>query len=200
VGCLEAGVPVFFNDSKGKYVGACFGTRRREATLVNLLNLAVENHECASYLDDCVNKARRRCAALSRGLQADHFSLADVTAQRDRLVSQLVVSWKQPPRQFVSAYSALTRPWTEQILLDAFGGHAEAIAWSVAGVHLGERFSQLLDWQWLVAIADSKRSPIATESPEAWAIREFQEDLPALGSFLGRHLGRFEYWLRQTVL
>ena len=40
--CLRAGVPVVFHDAGGQTVGWCFGPRRRETTLANLLREALD--------------------------------------------------------------------------------------------------------------------------------------------------------------
>lgn len=84
VACLEAGVPVLFTDLRGRCVAWCFGQRRREGTLEQLLVEGLSHPEWPSWFDQWRTAfARREMLACLRefGLHSGSLEQASVRAR-----------------------------------------------------------------------------------------------------------------------
>jgi len=199
--CMRAGVPVFFLDGHGKAIGSCHGERRREATLANLIALAADVPDCGSRLEDWFRASHHRQAeVLASALCLRGMQQTQPDAVHDRAVNVLRDRWSMAPGAALRAYSALIRPWVEELLMEQLGGDTAAMAWPVPGIHLGERFATLLahDAPRLLVTA---RSPTANDIPlDHWAAATFQNNLFEHARVFGHLLGRFEHWVREHAL
>lgn len=199
-GCMMHGVPVYFSDGRGVYLGACYGTRRRETTLGNLLRLTLDSPDALNCFNDLLlaleNDARQRCAE-----QHDlRGRLSDPKVVVSGATNQIFSVWHVPPGSYLRAYECLLRSWLETELLNFLGSDSELIAYPVAGFHLGERLAAICQWDMLIVLASDELTPIADESPVLWAGRIFHRNLIVHARALGRMIGRIEAALRARVL
>lgn len=61
IACLRAGIPITFTDAHGEPQGYCYGARRREATLDQLLRLALDHPEWEERYRHWHNGITRQC-------------------------------------------------------------------------------------------------------------------------------------------
>lgn len=201
IGCMQYGVPVFFNNAAGQTIGACYGARRREATLGNLLKLSKMQIEWNLDLQVWFDGIEQREAiACAKRLALHGIESSSVDQIYSKTVNHIYLKWKCAPSKYLAAYTTVLRPWVEQQLLDSIGGDISSIVWPAAGWHLGEKFLYLSRWHAFSLLADSRAAPVAGMSPLHWAASELHRNHPVHSKYLGRNLGQFESCLRDLVL
>jgi hypothetical protein len=198
-GCMSFGVPVFFSDGRGEYIGACYGTRRRETTLANLLRLSLEHPNGEVRLVEFLHafdcEARHLCAE-KHGLRGRvHESEVVISGATNNIFS----IWQVPPGNYLKAYEGLLRSWVETELLESLGHESELIAYPLAGFHLGEKITESCRWSVLSVLANAGLAPLSGEAPSGWAVRVFHINLVDHARTLGKLLGRMEATLRTCV-
>jgi hypothetical protein len=198
--CLRAGVPVLFSDGNGAIVAWCFGPRRRETTLGQLLRLSLEAPDGANVLVQWHAACGRRemlatLRALGiRSLPARASLLpADVRARLCNLHRQRM---GRAPGAWLHALERQTQALAAQQVYDSVGDPA-LIGHAAPGWHLGVALAQLLQWRLHRVLHDNP--PDATESSARsarWAAQAVETHGAQLAAAAGAQLGQLEAHLR----
>lgn len=199
--CLRAGVPVLFNDHHGSTVGWCFGPRRRETTLGQLLRLALEAPDGADLLARWHEACNRRemLAALRalgvRGLPAQaSLRTQDIRARLCNLHRQ---NMGQAPGPWLLALERGVQALAAQQVYDGVGDPA-LIGHAAPGWHLGVALAQLLQWRLHRLLHDHPPLlPRASASQTSrWAAQALETYGAQLATAAGAQLGQLEAHLR----
>lgn len=199
IACLQAGVPIVFTDAHGETLAWCFGPRKRETTLASLLRELFSRTDGDQLFDQWYRAAERQGAldALRRlGLWSGSLESADVrgrlcNAHRDRL--------RLRPGPLVRALETSASAFVAEELHKALGDPS-LIGFVREGLHLGQRFSALLEWELHCILASAPLHRVTSETPIRVAARLVEQHGADLARVLGSHLGDLERCLREWLL
>jgi hypothetical protein len=201
--CLRAGVPVLFADHHGTTVGWCFGPRRRETTLAQLLRLVLEAPDGADILSQWHLACGRRemlatLRALGiRGLPA-HASL-QAQDVRARLCNQHRQRLNRPVGPWLHALERAVQALAAQQVLDSVGDPA-LIGHAAPGWHLGVALAQLLQWRLHRLLHEHPPNPALNAAGSArWAAQTIETHAGQLATAAGAQMGWLEAHLRQHL-
>jgi hypothetical protein len=199
LGCLAAGVPVLFCDERNGVKGWCFGPRRRETTLAELIRIGLEKRDW----DDRYTEWRRRNAAEEIRLAAKDLGLPrtaeEPRAARASMANALAKRLGHP-----------AGPWLRALRKPAAGVAAAALhqiigdpalcAYARPGLNLAFDLSELLEWRLYRALhcTPTRELDPASIGRCAAAIVEKREALLHRGC--GEMLGDLEHLLREWLL
>lgn len=204
--CLEAGVPVVFTDQRGESLAWCFGSRRREATLEELLRLALSHHEWEDRFGVWREAVMRReiLACLralklpARPLPVDKARVAICNWHRDRLGF--------PVRPYIRALEQAAAGVVAQGL-HAMIGDAALLAFRREGLHLPQIMTGLVQWRLHRLLARSPLTDLVVPPGHAgathlrrWALRVTEGTGAPVHRALGELMGDLEHSLREWVL
>ena len=201
--CLSRGIPVEFVDRKGAQLGWCFGPRRREATLSQLLALALESEDWKELYPVWFESQGRGHAAqalLLCGLPSKHLGMQDA---RNRLCNAFTRRHQRPSSQYLTSLEACM---TSEVaaLMSRQIDDAALLAHYRPGCNLITDFSQLISLHAHVILYGQKTFPAGEELNDRdlrhWAIKIMESNAPFSAQQLGALLGSFELFLREHWL
>lgn len=197
--CLGAGVPVVFHDARGTAVGWCFGPRRRESTLGQLLHEAVREPDWGDAWKAWQQQAARRevrrlqrrlCLHLPPGADAAQCNVQLCNLQRQRL--------GVAPGPWLRALRAATQTLAAQVSADQVGDPA-LLGYPSPGLHLPATIAELMQFRLHGALLDWPASVAKDRAPGLLAA----QTLEARGAELYRGctelLGDLERMLREWL-
>lgn len=199
LGCLSTGVPVLFQDGRGNSIGWCFGARRRETTLAELLRLGVHDLDWSERYGTWKAATQRReihgvlrAAGLPTTVsEAKTVRSVLCNAHRDRL--------GMPCGAFIDALSTAVGGLVIETLQDEIGD-ATLIGFAHPGLHLGRDFVALLEWRLHRIVWTTSVGLIHYDTPARFAARAIERHGAMLHQTLGRMLGDLELTLRDWLL
>jgi hypothetical protein len=198
VACLQHGIPIAFLDARGRSVGWCFGARRRETTLANLLAHALAaddwTERFAPWLEG-QHRARAAQALLLCGIVTSHAHLADV---RNVLCNLHRARLGVPAGAVLGKLEALTRCDVAAALADAIGDTA-LLAWQRPGVNLIDAFAELVAIHAHTIIHSTYELPAADQAAR-WAAQHYEKHAGLFAQSTGALIGAFELFLREHWL
>ena len=197
--CLQAGVPVVFHDRHGDAVGWCFGPRRRETTLGQLLREGLQQPQWPQRFTQWHEAAcRREVLAALRTMEA-HSCRLDPAAVRSRLCNVHRLRMGKA-----------AGPWLRALHRAANGLTAEAVQHAVAdpaligfarpGLHLGLELTTLLEWQLHCMLYATPLNTLLIQTPGRFAAGAVEREGAMLHRTCGDLLGDLEYQLREWLL
>lgn len=200
--CMRAGVPVLFSDTKDGTIGWCFGARKRESRLSELLRIALGEPDGTAWIGDWRTACQRReilstfrCLGI-QGLQSDeHLQAANARA---RLCNWHRHRIGRPVGPWLHALETQLQAFAADHLSDEIGDPA-LIGYPAPGLHLGLELAALLEWRIHVVIGTSPVSPLISTPPFRWAARTLEEHAVTLRRVAGGTLGILESLLRERV-
>lgn len=197
--CLAAGVPVLFQDRHGDTVAWCFGPRRRETTLGNLLREALDQPDGLDLIDRWrTAEARREMLAALRATGVTIGRL-DPTDARARLCNQHRLRLGRPAGPWLRALQRSTSALVAQRLHDAVGDPS-LIGYAVEGLHLGHAFSELMEWQLHAVMHCTPAHRLADAGdPGRFAAQALEHHGPRLLRSLGQLTGSLAHRLRAEL-
>ena len=198
VACLQQGVPIAFLDARGKAIGWCFGARRRETTMANLLAHALEaddwDQRFAPWLDG-QHRARAAQALLLCGLATSGAHLSDV---RTVLCNLHRTRLGVPAGAALGKLEALARCDVAAALADAVG-EAPLLAWHRPGLNLIDAFAGLVCIHAHTVINTTQEMPAADQTAR-WATQTYEKHAGLFAQSTGALIGAFELFLREHWL
>jgi hypothetical protein len=200
--CLRVGVPVLFIDAKGETVGWCFGSRKRESTLANLLRIAVDEPDGGTWIRDWERAAaRREVMATFRAIglcglhSSEHLEAAGARSRlcnwHRRRLGWAVGPWLHCLERYSEALAA------EQ--LQEHVGDSGLIAHASPGIHLGLILSGLLQWRLHRIIDCSPAAGMLAVDPGRWAATAIEQHGTPLRLAAGALIGSLESVLRERM-
>lgn len=201
--CLRAGVPVLFSDTHGATVGWCFGPRRRETTLGQLLRLALEAPEGSEILANwhaACNRREMLAALRAMGLRALPMQASlqpqDIRARLCNLHRQRL---GRPAGAWLHALERSVHALAAQQVYDCVGDPA-LIGHAAPGWHLGVALAQLLQWRLHRLLHDTPPDADALPVRSArWAAQAIETHGAQLAIAAGAQLGFLEAVLRREL-
>lgn len=198
VACLQHGVPIAFLDARGKSIGWCFGARRRETTLANLLARSLEaddwDQRFAPWLEG-QQRARAAQALLLCGLSTSGVHLNNV---RNVLCNLHRTRLGAPAGAALAKLEALTRCDVAGALADAVG-EPSLLAWYRPGLNLIDTFAGLVSLHAHTVINSTGELP-ATDQIARWATQSYEKHAGLFAQSTGALIGAFELYLREHWL
>lgn len=197
--CLEAGVPIVFNNARRDTIGWCFGARRRETTLAQLLREALAQPDWQPRFDAWMHAVERReiLAALA------HMHLW--AASLDRLHVRALLCNRHRRR-----IGAAPGPWLRALRQSAAGlaaeaaqrliGDAQLLAFARPGLHLPQLLSGLLEWRQHRLLHDWPAAALRAHPPQRIAAAAVESPGALLQRGCGDFLGDLELHLREWLL
>lgn len=191
-----------FSDTKGQTVGWCFGSRKRETTLANLLRVAVGESGFLDWLSMWQEAtARREILETFRVLQIHRLPSSEISrwpGVRSHLCNVHRIRLGVPVRDWLRCLESYSRALAAEEVGNYVGDPA-LVAFPVPGLHLGEVFADLMQWQLHQILGLSLSERTLHESPSRWAASAMEEHGAELRMTLGRLLGSLELVLRERV-
>ncbi len=196
--CLRAGVPVLFHDATGELVGWCFGPRKRETTLTELLRMALDHPHWAELINTWVLAAQRRqTLAVLHGLNTATCR-HDAAAVRVHLCNLHRVRTGQPARAWINALQRANSALVAERLHDLLGDPA-LIGFAREGLHLGQTFAALMEWQLHAILHAAPLTVITHGTPGRFAAQSIERHAAALHRCCGELAGSLEHHLRERL-
>jgi hypothetical protein len=196
--CLRSGVPVLFHDHHGDTIAWCFGPRKRETTLGELLRETMQHPMGGDMLDQWRRSCERReilCALVGSGIAPRP---ADAANARSRLFNhhrlRLGFAVGERMRHLQRAAGALVAQQLHEHL-----GDPALIGFAREGLHMGLFLTELLSWRLHSSLTHTPRWRLETMSAAQFAAFAVERDATQLCRALGDQLGGLEYHLREQL-
>lgn len=198
IACLQNGIPIAFMDARGKPIGWCFGARRRETSLANLLEHALESDEWEQRFNpwlDAQHRARAAQALLLCGVFTSTAHLANV---RNVLCNLHRTRLGAPAGAALGRLEALARCDIAAALADAVG-EARLLAWHRPGFNLIDTLAGLVAIHAHTIINGTQELP-APDQMAQWATRNYEKNAGLFAQSTGALIGALELFLREHWL
>lgn len=199
VACLSAGIPVLFQDGRGNPIGWCFGGRRRETSLAELLTLGISDPDWSSRYGawkDAVQRREITAALRCAGLRE---CAADPKAARSYFCNAHRNRAGVPCGELLCALETAVAGLVAETLAREIG-EIPLIGFARPGLHFGREFSDLLQWRLHRILRATPATLLRDSRPDKFAARAVEQHSPTLHRALGEILGDFELSLRNWLL
>jgi len=197
--CLQAGVPVLFHDAHGSTMAWCFGPRRRETTLAELLAEGLRHPEWEAFFSQWRQAAERRevrAALRCMNARCVRFDAAAVRAHLCNLhrnrTGRAVGPWL---RALQRASTALVAENLHSAL-----GDPGLICFARPGLHLARLLSDLMEWRLHRVLHRTPATLFSENSPGRFAAAGVERHMAQLQAGCGELLGELELQLRDWLL
>lgn len=197
--CLRAGVPVLFHDAHGDTLAWCFGPRRRETTLAQLLSEGLHHPEWSVVFSQwTLATERREVLAVLHTLQARSKRL-DAAGVRAHLCNLHRDRTGVAAGPWLRALQKGTAALVAENLHSAVGDPA-LICYARPGLHLARLFTELLEWHLHLLLHNTPRAAFADTTPGRFAAGLIETRTAQLQAACGAMLGDLEHRLRDWLL
>lgn len=198
VACLRAGVPVLFADTGGDTVGWCFGPRKRETTLGNLLREALDQPMWAGLIDTWAEATHRREIMATLRAMNTVCQLLEPAAVRSHLCNLHRQRIGRPARGWLVALQRANAALVAQRLHELLGDPA-LIGFAREGLHVARSFSELMEWQLHAIVHAAAPLDLLQSAPSRWAAAAVEHHGVALHRCCGALAGSLEHHLREQL-
>ncbi len=196
--CLRAGVPVVFHDGAGQTVAWCFGPRKRETTLANLLREAFDQAHCTELIGAWVRaEHRREILATLRAVGATSCR-PEPAAARAQLCNAHRTRTGQPAGQWISELTQAMQALVAE-RLHGLVGDPSLIGFAREGLHLGHTVSALMEWQLHRILHATPLITLQGSPPGRFAAEAIERHGAALHRCCGELAGGLERYLRERL-
>lgn len=197
--CLTRGVPVSFLDRAGRPLGCCYGIRRRETTLENLLLEAIEHPEWdgryAIWFDGMQRQAMRQ-ALLTNGL---HCRRVDAVSTRGALGNAYHNETQCCAGRVFMHLQGVLFAWVSKRVGECITDPA-LLGFPRPGLNVVDALAEVLQWP-LYALLVAARDTQPLEDRQArFAAMWFQSHQGEVQVHFDELVRQFELWLRGWVL
>lgn len=197
--CLRAGVPVLFHDAHGETVAWCFGPRRRETTLAELLGEGLRHPQGQTFFNQWHRAAlRREVLAALRAFQSRSVRL-DPAAVRAHLCNLHRDRVGSPAGPWLRALHRANMALVAENLQSALGDPA-LICFARPGLHLARLFAELMEWRLHRLMHRAPRTLFGQAKPARFAAALIERGMAELQAGCGELLGDLELQLREWLL
>ncbi|MDW8336740.1 MAG: CRISPR-associated endonuclease Cas1 [Tepidimonas sp.] len=142
--CLSAGIPIVFTDRHGQTLGWCFGPRRRETTLAELLREATRSPQWDLFWQSWLRQIRlREAKRLRRLLGLTNKAGIELWQTHIAACNILYQRWGKPPKPWIRAMQTTIRPLAARVCADLIGD-PELLCYHKPGLNLPQTLSDLL--------------------------------------------------------
>lgn len=199
VACLQAGVPVVFHDGQGAAAAWCFGPRRRETTLEQLLREGLGRPEWRDRFEAWRHAACRREALGALAYTNVHSHRLDAPSVRSRLANlhRLRLGFAAGP--WLHALQRVADGLAAEAVQQAIGDPA-LIGYASPGLNLAAELGALLEWQFHRLLHDATPQALLAQTPGRFAATVAQSRGAPLHRACGDLLGDLERQLRDWLL
>lgn len=198
--CLRAGVPVVFHDARGEAVGWCFGPRRREATLAQLLREAVREPQWPDVWRAWRQQAgRREARRLQQQLQLHGAQGCDAAGLHVRACNLHRQRLGVPPAPWLRALRRAAQTLAAQVCADLVG-EPELLGYPSPGTNLPAAVAELMQCRLHAALLAWPVSSILDRDPGLLAAQTLEARGAELYRGCAELLGDLEHVLREWLL
>jgi len=197
--CLRAGVPVVFHDPRGDTVGWCFGPRRRETTLANLLQEALSQPDWPQRWAQWHAAVQRR--EMRHALRTAQVGVVrlDADAVRARLCNLHHGRTDMAAGELLCALRCAATALVAERLQSQVGD-AALLGWARPGLNLPAEFAALLEWRLHGLLHATPVAQLRAMSATRVAAMLVERHAATLESAIGEMLGELELHLREWLL
>ncbi|MFO1291830.1 MAG: hypothetical protein U1F07_02000 [Rubrivivax sp.] len=199
VACLEAGVPIVFHGAHDETVGWCFGARRRETTLAQLLREGLAEPDWPERFETwraALQRREMRAALAQLRVCAAHHAPAHVRAllcNRHRLRLGVPVGpWL---RALTQAAAGLAAEAAQRMV-----GDPALLAFARPGLHLPQILAGLLEWRCHRLLHGASLASLRAAAPGKAAATLLDCGPALVQRGCGEFLGALELDLREWLL
>ena len=196
--CLGAGVPVLFHDARGDTVGWCFGPRRRETTLDQLLREALDQPVWSHLIDTWFEAAHRREMLAALRAMNTVSLLLEPAAVRSHLCNLHRLRVGRPVRGWLVALQRANAALVAERLHGLLGDPA-LIGYAREGLHLARTFSELMEWRLHRILHSTSPLELLESAPSRFAAEAVEHHGAALHRCCGDLAGSLEHHLRREL-
>ena len=196
--CLRAGVPVVFHDSAGQTVAWCFGPRKRETTLANLLREALDQPDGGELIGAWVRAEHRREIQAALRAVAATPCLPEPATARAHLCNAHRTRTGQPARKWMDELMQAVQARVA-VRLHGLLGDPTLIGFAREGLHLGQTISALMEWQLHRILHATPLLTLERQLPGRFAAEAIERHGAALHRCCGELAGSLERHLRERL-
>ncbi len=197
--CLRAGVPVLFHDAQGEAIAWCFGPRRRETTLAELLGEGLRHPDWQTFFDQWQRSTMRREVLAALRQLGSRRGRLDAAAVRAHLCNLHRDRTGQPAGPWLRALHRATTALVMENLQSALGDPA-LIGFARPGLHLARLFAELMEWRLHRLLHRVPAAIFADATPGRFAAALVERHTADLQAACGELLGDLEHQLREWLL
>ena len=192
--CMKSGIPVAIVDPSGNPLGWCLGARRKETSLRQLLNHALDDQAWPCHYPDWLQQQHAAVAAQTLLLCGVPTTAAARNNPRAALCNAHFVKHQRGCAQPVDALTLLAQHELAAKLTQETGA-PELLAWHRPGLNLIEDLGQVIG---LHAHTDLHHAPLLPEADmlTPWAIRHYERHTAHWQQRIGQLIYGFEQFLR----
>jgi hypothetical protein len=198
--CLRAGVPIVFHDTRGEAVGWCFGPRRREATLAQLLREAVREPQWPDVWRAWQQQAgRREARRLQRQLGLHAAQGCDAPGMHVRLCNLHRRRLGVPAAPWLRALRRAVQTLAAQVCADLVDA-PELLGYPSPGTNLPATVAELMQCRLHAALLAWPTSTTVERAPGLLAAQTLEARGAELYRGCAELLGDLERVLREWLL
>lgn len=192
--CMQSGVPIAVVDAKGKTIGWCLGSRRKETSLRQLLTHALDDQAWPTHYTDWLAQQHAATAAQTLLMCGVPNTAAARHNPRTALCNAHFLKHQQGCAQQVDALAHLAQHELAAQLTHETGA-PELLAWHRPGLNLIEDLGNVIG---LHAHTDLHHAPQLPDPEKltAWAIRRYELHAAHWQQRTGQLMYAFEQFLR----
>lgn len=197
--CLRAGVPVLFHDAHGDTLAWCFGPRRRETTLAQLLGEGLHHPEWSTVFSQWHQATERRELLSALHALRGHGGRLDAPTVRAHLCNLHRDRTGVAAGPWIRALQKANSALVAENLHSALGDPA-LICYARPGLHLARLFADLMEWRLHLLLHDTPTAAFAATTPGRLAAGLVEARTAPLQTACGAMLGDLEHQLRDWLL
>ena len=197
--CLRAGVPVLFHDGHGDPIAWCFGPRRRETTLQQLLREGLDHVHWVEHFSRWQHAAQRREVLAALQFVGACAPQLDAATARSRLCNLHRDRTGLPAGPWLHALHRALSAVVAENLHEALADPA-LIGYARPGLHLGQVFTELLQWRMHRLLHATAAATFTATTPGRFAAAAIERNGARLQGACGELLGDLEHQLRSWLL
>lgn len=199
LGCLRAGVTVVFCDARGAVHGWCFGPRRREHRLAQLLREAVRDPEWPQFWGAWQQQVGRKEAKRLRARMQFHgLAHTDLSKLHVMAVNRMRSRWACAPGPWVRALQKAQRTLSAQVCADLVGD-PELLCYARPGLNLPHSLSDLMQLRLDAALLEWPVKAVIQQAPGRVAAQIIEKHDGEFYRAVAEMLGDLEHVLREWV-
>lgn len=195
--CLRQGIPVVFTDRRGQPVAWCYGPRRRERTLTQLLRDALRHADWPDFWRAWVVQIERaECDHFQRRHKLPNGRNNTLQQLHVRAVNHMQQRWKRPPGPWLRATGQAVATLVSAICYDAVSDHT-LLHHARPGLHIPSELTRLLQGRVDALLLSINPDDLQQQPPAVFAAKLLDARRPELHRACATMLADLEHCLRE---
>lgn len=195
--CLRHGIPVVFTDRKGQTIAWCYGARRRELTLTQLLRDALRQADWPDFWRAWTAQTERaECEQFQRRHRLPGGRNKTLQQLHVRAVNHMQQRWQRPPGPWLRATQQAVATLVSTLCYDAVGDPT-LLHHARPGLNIPAELARLLQGRVDTLLLSCGPKDLQQQAPTVFAAKLLDTRRAELHRACARMLADLEYCLRE---